>query len=188
MTRNDRTLRPIREPVPLPEPGADVGPALRQVMQTLRQTIDVAIRERGIDLSFVHAMVLKTLAKEPGISGAQLARRVTVTAQSMNGLLKSMEKLGVVMREPHPENRRTDCWYMTTFGLKQMQIGGEVVDGVMGRMRASMSKADTAKLVELLEKCAAALQAGGEPGASSSRPAPKKPSVAGRPRAGTSAD
>jgi DNA-binding MarR family transcriptional regulator len=98
-------------------------------------------------------------SKEPGISGAQLARRITVTAQSMNGLLRSMEKLGVVVREPHPENRRTDCWYMTTYGLKEMQTGGQVVDGVMGRIRAAMSKADAAKLVELLQQCAAALQA-----------------------------
>ncbi len=127
-------------------------------MQTLRQTIDVGLRTRGIDLSFVHAMVLKTLAKEPGISGAQLARRISVTAQSMNGLLRSMERLGLVVREPHPENRRTDCWYMTAFGLRQMQSAGAVVDGVMGRIRASMSKADAAKLVDLLEQCAAALQ------------------------------
>ena len=162
MTRNDRSLRPIREPVPLPEPGADVGFALRQVMQTLRQNIDMALRARGIELSFVHAMVLKTLAKEPGISGAQLARRTTVTAQSMNGLLRSMESLGLVLRERHPENRRTDCWYMTAFGLKEMQNGGAIVDGVMGRIRASMSKADTAKLVELLQQCAIALQTGAE--------------------------
>lgn len=158
MTRNDRALRPIREPVPLPEPGADVGMALRQVMQSLRQNIETSLRAGGIELSFVNAMVLKTLAKEPGISGAQLARRISVTAQSMNGLLKSMERLGVVMREPHPENRRTDCWYMTTIGLKQMQNAGEIVDGVMGRIRAAMSKADAAKLVDLLQQCAAALQ------------------------------
>ena len=169
MARNDRTLRPIREPVPLPEPGTDVGFALRQVMQNLRQNIDVALRARGVDLSFVHAMVLKTLAKEPGISGAQLARRISVTAQSMNSLLRGMESLGLVLREPHPENRRTDCWYMTTFGLKEMQNAGEIVDGVMGRIRASMSKADTAKLVDLLQQCASALQAGAEQGVSSSR-------------------
>jgi DNA-binding MarR family transcriptional regulator len=172
MVRNDKTLRPIREPVPLPEPGADVGMALRHVLQTLRQNIEAALRAHGIELSFVHAMVLKTLAREPGISGAQLARRITVTAQSMNGLLKSMERLQLVVREPHPENRRTDCWYMTSAGLKEMQSGGQIVDSVMGRIRASMSKADAAKLVELLEQCVTALQEGAEPA--------KKPSGAGR--------
>ena len=164
MARADRTLRPIREPVPLPEPGADIGFALRQVMVTLRQNIDVALRSHGIELSFVHAMVLKTLAKEPGISGAQVARRVNVTAQSMNSLLRSLESTGYVLREPHPENRRTDCWYITTVGLKQLQAGGEIVDSVMGRMRAAMSKADAAKLVELLKQCAVALQAEDKPG------------------------
>ena len=175
MTRTRQTLRPIREPVPLPEPGADLGSALRQVMQTLRQTVDVSLRTRGIDLSFVQAMVLRTLAKEPGISGAQLARRVTVTAQSMNSLLRSMESLGLVLREPHPENRRTDCWYMTAVGLKLLEQAGEVVDGVMGRMRSSISKADAARLVELLRQCAAALQSSAD-----EKPARASKSAAGR--------
>src|SRR5215831_21101439 len=162
MARADRNLRPIREPVPLPEPGADIGPALRQVMLSLRQNIDEALRAKGIELSFVHAMVLKTLAKEPGISGAQVARRVNVTAQSMHSLLRSLESSRYILREPHPENRRTDCWYITTVGLKELQDGGEIVDSVMCRMRAAMTKADAAKLVELLQQCATALQAGAE--------------------------
>jgi DNA-binding MarR family transcriptional regulator len=139
-------------------------------MLTLRQTINVALRAGGIELSFVHAMVLRTLAKEPGISGAQVARRVNVTAQSMNSLLRSLESSGYVLREPHPENRRTDCWYITTVGLKQLQDGGAIVDSVMSRIRGSMSKADAAKLVELLQQCAGALQAGG--GEKTSAPSP----------------
>jgi DNA-binding MarR family transcriptional regulator len=171
MARTRQSLRPIREPVPLPEPGSDIGMALRQVMQTLKQNIDLALRSRGIELSFVHSMVMRTLAKEPGISGAQLARRVTVTAQTMNSLLRSMESLGLLIREPHPENRRTDCWYMTQVGLKQLEQAGQVVDGVMGRIRASISKTDAARLVDLLHQCAAALQDGAD----------EKPARAGRP-------
>ena len=180
MARSKQSLRPIREPVPLREPGSDLGFALRQVMQTLRQTVELSLRSRGIDLSFVHAMVLKTLAKEPGISGAQLARRITVTAQSMNGLLRSMEAIGLVLREPHPENRRTDCWYMTAMGLKLLEQAGEVVDGVMSRIRSSISKSDAARLVELLQQCAAALQSSAEekPGRAA-KPAASRPASAG---------
>jgi DNA-binding MarR family transcriptional regulator len=180
MARSKQSLRPIREPVPLAEPGSDLGFALRQVMQTLRQTVELSLRSQGIDLSFVHAMVLKTLAKEPGISGAQLARRITVTAQSMNGLLRSMEAIGLVLREPHPENRRTDCWYMTAVGLKLLEQAGDVVDGVMSRIRSSISKADAARLVELLNQCAAALQgSAGEKPARAARPAASRPASAG---------
>ena len=160
MARTNNSLRPIREPVPLAEPGADLGFALRQLMQTLRQSVDAGLRGRGIDLSFVHGMVLRTIAREPGISGAQLARRTTVTAQSMNSLLRSMESTELVLRERHPENRRTDCWYLTGIGLRQLEQAGEVVDLVMGRIRASITKADANRLVELLHQCAAALQSG----------------------------
>jgi DNA-binding MarR family transcriptional regulator len=158
MARADKSLRPIREPVPLVEPGSDLGMALRQLMQTFRQSMDSGLRARGLELSFAHGMVLRTLAREPGISGAQLARRTNVTAQSMNGLLRSMESTQLIVRERHAENRRTDCWYLTSIGLKQVEQAGEVVDEVMGRIRASITRADATRLVELLHKCAEALQ------------------------------
>jgi DNA-binding MarR family transcriptional regulator len=158
MPRSDTKLRPIREPVPIPEPGADIGLALRQLMMTFRQSVDAGLRSRGIDLSFVHGMLLKTLAREPGLSGAQLARRTLVTAQSMNSLLRGMEANDLIVREKHPENRRTDCWFLTSTGLRQLQLSNEIVDGVMTRIRTSISKADAARLVELLRQCAEALQ------------------------------
>lgn len=158
MARSDKSPRPIREPVPLPEPGADIGQAIRTLMHSFRHCMDAGLRERGIEASFVHGMVLKNLALEPGLSGAQLARRALVTPQSMNGVLKSMETTQLVVREKHPENRRTDCWYITTTGLKQFEQAGEVVEQVMGRIRGAMSKSDAARLVELLHQCAAALQ------------------------------
>ena len=77
-----------------PSPRSDVGLALRNLMQTFRQIGGSAIREQGSTSSFAHGMVLKTLAQEPGISGAQLARRATVTAQSMNGLLQAWNPPG----------------------------------------------------------------------------------------------
>jgi DNA-binding MarR family transcriptional regulator len=162
MARAATDLRPIREPVPLPEPGSDVGFALRNLMQTFRQRVETALREQALDLSFAHGMVLKHLAKEPGLSGAQLARRTIVTAQSMNGLLHGLESTGMVVRERHPENRRTDCWFMTRAGYRQIQQVGEIVDGIITRMLASLSKADAARLSDLLQECAGALQGGTE--------------------------
>jgi DNA-binding MarR family transcriptional regulator len=162
MARINKDHRPIREPVPLPEPGSDFGLALRHLMQTFRQNVDSIIRARGLTLTFAHGMVLKHLAREPGISGAQLARRTTVTAQSMNGLLRSMESTGLILRESHPENRRTDCWFLTRNGLRHLEQANEVVDGLMTRMLAAMPKADVTRLTQLLHECALALQCGAQ--------------------------
>jgi DNA-binding MarR family transcriptional regulator len=162
MARPSRDLRPIREPVLLPEPGTDVGFALRNLMHTFRQTVEAAIRGHGLDLSFAHGMVLKTLSREPGSSGAQLARSAMVTAQSMNSLLRGMESTGLIVREKHPENRRIDCWFMTRTGFRQIEQAGDIIEGVMSKMLASISKGDAARLSELLQECATALQSGAE--------------------------
>jgi DNA-binding MarR family transcriptional regulator len=162
MATHSRDLRPIHEPVPLPEPGTDVGFALRNLMQAFRQTVDSAIRAQRLDVSFAHGMVLKTLAREPGISGAQLARRAAVTAQSMNGLLRGMESTGLIVRERHPENRRRDCWFMTRAGFRQVEQAHDLIEEVVARMLAPISRADASRLSDLLQKCAVALQTGAE--------------------------
>jgi DNA-binding MarR family transcriptional regulator len=167
MARIRSDARPIREPVPVSEPGRDVGLALRQLMHSLRQNVEAALRAEGIDLSFVHGMVLKTLAREPGLSGAQVARRALVTAQTMNGVLRSMEAAALIVREPHPENRRQDCWFLTKNGARRMDQAHEVIDQVLGRMLAPLSRADAARLSALLRECTDALQtqAASKPGA-----------------------
>lgn len=158
MARIRDDARPIREPISVPEPGDDVGLALRNLMHSLRQNVEGAIRAAGIDLSFVHGMVLKTLAREPGLSGAQVARRAIVTAQTMNGILRGMERAELIVREPHPENRRQDCWFLTKNGARRMEQGHEIVDQVLKRMLAPLSRSDAAKLSALLRECAGALQ------------------------------
>jgi DNA-binding MarR family transcriptional regulator len=158
MARIRSDSRPIREPVPVPEPRDDVGLALRNLMHSLRQNVETAIRGAGIDLSFVHGLVLKTLAREPGLSGAQVARRAIVTAQTMNGVLRSMEKAQLIVREPHPENRRQDCWFLTRHGARRMHQAHEVVDAVMTRMLAPLSRTDAARLTALLRDCTESLQ------------------------------
>jgi DNA-binding MarR family transcriptional regulator len=159
MPRIRSDLRPIREPIPVSEPGQDVGLALRQLMHTLRQNVETALRARGIDLSFVHGIVLKNLAREPGLSGAQVARRALVTAQTMNGVLRGMESAALIVREPHPENRRQDCWFLTKNGARRMEEAHRVVDEVLTRMLAPLSRADAARLTALLRDCTEALQA-----------------------------
>jgi DNA-binding MarR family transcriptional regulator len=135
-----------------------VGLALRQLMHTLRQNVESALRARGIDLSFVHGMVLKNLAREPGLSGAQVARRALVTAQTMNGVLRSMESAALIVREPHPENRRQDCWFLTKNGARRMDEAHKVVDEILTRMLAPLSRTDAARLTALLRECASTLQ------------------------------
>ncbi len=151
--------RPIREPVQIPEPAHDVARALKEVMHSFRTIMEGRMRSRGEALSYAHAMLMMTLAREPGVSGAQAARRAQVTAQTMNGLLRNLETGGYAVREPNPENRRADRWFLTQAGLLHLQQGKGVADEVMRKMLVPLTDRDADRLCELLQKCAQALHA-----------------------------
>jgi DNA-binding MarR family transcriptional regulator len=158
-TRSPGSLKPIREPVHLPEPAHDVARALKEVMHPLRTIMEGEMRSRGEALSFAHAMLLAILAREPGLSGAQAARRAQVTAQTMNGLLRNLETASCVVREPNLENRRADRWFLTQGGLRLLEHSHSVADAVLRKMLIPLTPRDVERLVELLGKCAMALHA-----------------------------
>lgn len=149
--------RAIREPVQLPEPTHDVARALKEVMHSFRTIVEGEIRARGEALSFAHAMLMMSLAREPGLSGAQVARRQQVTAQTMNVLLRNLESAGFAVREPNPENRRADRWFVTHDGLRHLEQGRLIADEVMRKMLVPLTAKDTDRLCELLQRCAMAL-------------------------------
>jgi len=150
--------RTIREPVQLSEPAHDVARALKEVMHSFRTIMEGEMRSRGEALSFAHAMLMMSLAREPGLSGAQAARRSQVTAQTMNSLLRNLESAGYAVREPNPENRRADRWFLTQDGLRHLEQGRVVADEVMRKMLVPLTDRDADRLCELLQKCAQALR------------------------------
>jgi len=154
-----KQIRPIREPVEVREPTHDVARALKEVMHSFRTIVEGEMRSRGEALSFAHAMLMMSLAREPGLSGAQAARRSQVTAQTMNGLLRNLESAGYAVREPHPENRRADRWFLTQDGLRHLEQGRAVADEVMRKMLLPLTDKDADRLCELLQRCARALHA-----------------------------
>jgi DNA-binding MarR family transcriptional regulator len=149
----------IREPIRIPEPEHGVARAMREVMHAFRTIMEGRMRERGPASSFAHALVMFSLAHEPGLSGAQAARRAQVTAQTMNGLLRTLEAAGYVVREQNPENRRADRWFLTRAGLRHLEFGKAVGDEVTRTMLIRLTSSDVNQLCTLLNKCARALQA-----------------------------
>ena len=153
----------IREPIRIPEPEHDVARALREVMHAFRTIMEGRMRVHGPASSFAHALVMFSLAREPGLSGAQAARRARVTAQTMNGLLRNLEASGYVVREQNPENRRADRWFLTQAGLRHLEFGKAVGDEVTRAMLMPLTRTDVNQLCALLMKCARALRASSSP-------------------------
>jgi DNA-binding MarR family transcriptional regulator len=139
-------------------PEAAIGRLLKNMHQSTRQAIEESLRRQGIDLSFAHFVALYTLSSEPGIAGAELARRAFVTAQTMNTILRRLERDGAIERRPNPSNQRADSWSTTKAGQLRMERARVVAESVWSQMFASFKEQEVRQLQRLLERCLAGLE------------------------------
>ena len=136
-----------------------VGFLLKSLQHTLRQSVDEALRKEGLELSFAHFAALFGLHCEPGITGAQLARRAMVSAQTMNAVLRRLELDGRIERRPHPDSRRADSWTLTADGVELLTRARKVGASIFSRMLAPLDAEEIAGLERTLRRCIAALEA-----------------------------
>lgn len=151
VSRPARKTPARREPDESPQ--AAIGHLLKHMHQSLRQAVDESLRRERIDVSFAHFVTLVTLASEPGIAGAELARRSFVTAQTMNTILRRLEREGAIERRPHPTNQRADSWYLSKAGQSSLVKAQVVVERVWSGMFEDLSDPEVRQLQRLLERC-----------------------------------
>ena len=135
------------------------GYLIKELQQILRTQIEARLRAKGLWLSFPHATVLMILREEPGLSGAQLARRNSVTAQTMNGLLQPLEANGLIERRADPENARVLKCYLKPKGVGMLQQGMHEAGAVFNLMLGTLTERERTDFRGILRRCIEALQA-----------------------------
>jgi len=63
------------------------------------------------------AMVLNFLAEEDRIPSHVLCRKLQITSATMTGILDRLEKMALIERQPHPQDRRAIFVCLTAQGL-----------------------------------------------------------------------
>ena len=136
--------------------GSSVGYELKRVQHDLRLYMDAELRE--MDVTTPQYAALSVLAEQPGISNAALARRSFVTPQTMNQIMLRLEAAGLVERRAHPEHGRVLQAYLTEEGNNLRKECAIRVDALEGRMISGLSEDERLTLLELLQRCSAALR------------------------------
>ena len=131
---------------------------LKGLHHSLRQAVDEGLRRGRIELSFAHLATLYTIDAEPGLAGAELARRSSVTAQTMNTILHRMERDGQLARRPHPSSSRADSWFVTARGSKQLDQARVVGKAIWRGMLAALTEREVGQLQNLLHRCIRGLE------------------------------
>ncbi|MFJ4984982.1 MarR family winged helix-turn-helix transcriptional regulator [Streptomyces sp. NPDC088732] len=90
--------------MPVGDPGERVGYLIWQLSQAYVQLLEQALRPFGLTQTQYSALVRLTM--EGPLSGAELARRCGVTAQSMGVAVQGLADRGLVGRHAHPTHGR----------------------------------------------------------------------------------
>jgi DNA-binding MarR family transcriptional regulator len=95
------------------------GYLLRQVWHAFRSAMETALRAHG--LTGAQYATLSVLARDPGVSGADLARASNTTPQAMNGVVMTLEREGLIERHPHPTHGRILQVTLTPDGERRLE-------------------------------------------------------------------
>ena len=101
------------------------GFLLVQAWYALRAAMDTALRPH--DLTPFQYGALSVLARDPGLSGADLARACNLTPQAVNEVLPKLERKGLIERYPHPTHGRILQATLTDEGQRRLQAANPAV-------------------------------------------------------------
>jgi DNA-binding MarR family transcriptional regulator len=132
-----------------------VGYVLKKAASALRSAMDNALRP--LDLTVPQYACLELLRQRPGLSGSELARAMFVSRQSMNLVLKGLERRGLLTRSPVPRHGKALPTELSPAGLEQLAAAGEAVSVVERRMLSVLTPSAERRLCGDLTACAAAL-------------------------------
>jgi len=133
-----------------------LGYLLKRAQHALRTNMDEALGPLG--LTAPQYNVLSAVETEPGISNAELARAAFVTAQSMQGIVANLERIGLIQRNPHPTHGRIRRSELTEEGSRVLAKADQLLIGVEKMMTSEFKKVEVDALRSLLRRCAENLQ------------------------------
>ena len=135
---------------------SSLGYLLKEASSALRTSMEEVLRPLG--MSITHYSCLELLAQRPGLSNSELARGAFVTRQSMNVLLQSLERDGLVTRPQQPTIGRVLPTELTADGRRQLAAASAAVRGVEDRMKSGLSDQERSSLGAMLARCVSSLR------------------------------
>jgi DNA-binding MarR family transcriptional regulator len=108
----------------------------------------------ALDFAPWGAGILRLLSRMPGISQQELAARLETHASRLVGMIDTLEKRGLVVREPNPEDRRLYSLRLTEAGEAMLGEIGKVAQAHNREVCAGLEEDEVQQLGLLLEKLA----------------------------------
>lgn len=133
-----------------------LGYLLKEAASALRASMEDVLRPLGMTIT--HYSCLELLAQRPGLSNSDLARGAFVTRQSMNVLLQSLEREGIVERPDAAPVGKALPARLTVKGRRSLDAASAAVRSVEKRMLGGMTDAEQTAALHALRSMVHALR------------------------------
>lgn len=110
---------------------------VRRTWLAMRAAIGAELR--AYNLTTPQYATLGIVAKHPGCSNSDVARRVGSTRQAANEMLAALERDGLIAREPHPSDRRSKRIRLTPLGEARRSEAAKAVSRREEELEAAFS-------------------------------------------------
>lgn len=129
-------------------PWLRVESTIMATARAVRQAYDLRFAELGLNLS--EASLLAYVEESGALTQTRLAERLGIGRAAMGSVIDSLEKRGLVERNPDPDDRRVWLVDLTASGKETVQQVTERDVVLRKELRAGISRDDRQKLAEVL--------------------------------------
>jgi len=140
---------------PIDDTYRSLGYALKRAQQALRGHLDTELRNIG--LTTPQYSVLAGLEFSEGLSNAELARRAFVTPQTMQAIIVTLERDGLIKRAAHPAHGRVLTTELTQDGRSALRAAHQIVANAEVLARNAVAPSDPKIIYSALLRIAEAM-------------------------------
>jgi DNA-binding MarR family transcriptional regulator len=134
---------------------------LRQAFQAVES--EKGARLRPVGLRAAHYSLMINIAQTPGLSGAAVARRLSVAPQNVAALANRLEREGLLERRAHERHAHVQELYLTAEGEQLISAADEVVGALEADITGLLGDEDAAHLRRILTDLVEGLSGSKEP-------------------------
>lgn len=129
-------------------PWLRVESTIMATARAVRQAYDLRFADLGMNLS--EASLLAYVGESGALTQTRLAERLGIGRAAMGSVIDSLEKRGLVERNPDPDDRRVWLVDLTASGKEMVEQVTERDVVLRKELRAGISRDDRQKLAEVL--------------------------------------
>jgi len=102
---------------------------------------------RPVDFS-----VLSVVAHNPGVTSRQICAALDILPPNLVGMVKSLHKRGLIVRKPHPTDRRAQGLHLSAAGQRLYREAQQTATQLERNVADRLSSAELETLIMLLRK------------------------------------